>query len=256
VPNDPKLAAEEMRRLTEARRTSYDPWWFTFDGAELTPHEVVDLLADHLSEERIARLESVLDQRTMSLVLVVEGMVDSGNIAAMMRTAEGFGVQSFHTIDTARRYKHSRRTSQGAEKWLDRWRWTSPTECVVDLRRQGLRIVAAHVDESAAPLGSVDFSPPTALVVGNELEGVSEEMLTLADETVMIPINGFVQSFNVSVATALCLDAARRDRTASLGSHGDVDHETRSRLRAIWYQKSVPHARDIILRKLQDRSSV
>jgi tRNA (guanosine-2'-O-)-methyltransferase len=253
VPNDPKLAAAEMRRLTQARRTSHDPWWFTFEGAELTPLEVVDLLADHLSDERIARLETVLDQRTMSLVLVVEGMVDSGNIAAMMRTAEAFGVQSFHTIDTARAYKHSRRTSQGAEKWLDRWRWTSPADCVVELRRQGYRIVAAHVDEAAVPIGAVDFSVPTAVVVGNELEGVSDEMLALVDATTMIPISGFVRSFNVSVATALCLDAARRSRVAAQGSHGDLDDDARSRLRAIWYQKSVPHARDIIKRKLSDR---
>ena len=207
---------------------------------------------EHISAERIDRIEDVLDERTMSLAVIVEGTVDSGNIAAMMRTVEAYGVQSFHTIDTARSYKHSRRTSQGAEKWLDRWRWISPADCVVELRRQGFRVVAAHVDEEAEPIDAIDFSIPTALVFGNELDGVSDEMLALVDATTMIPMSGFVQSLNVSVATALCLDAARRNRFAVLGAHGDLDDRSRRRLRAIWYQKSVPNARGILERKLQD----
>ncbi len=253
MPNDRKLAAAEMRRLTRGRRTSLDPEWFTFGDEVLEPDEIVGLLAPFLTAERIDRIEEVLDQRTTSLAIVVEGMVDSGNIAAMMRTAEAFGVQSFHTIDTARAYKHSRRTSQGAEKWLDRWRWTSPADCLVTLRRQGFCIVAAHVDPEATAIDDIDFSIPTALVFGNELEGVSDELLALADVTVVIPISGFVQSFNVSVAAALCLDAARRDRIAQLGRHGDLSREERERLRAVWYHKSVPHARKLIARALAER---
>lgn len=253
VPNNRKLAAAEMLRLTRARRTSEDPWWLTFGEARLEPETIVELLAPHLTVERMRRIDAVLDERTLSLAVVVEGMVDSGNIAAIMRTAEAFGVQSFHTIDTARSYKHSRRTSQGAEKWLDRWRWSSSAECAVALRRNGYRIVAAHLDHAATDLEDFDFTAPTALVFGNELDGVSDEMLALVDATVVIPISGFVQSFNVSVATALCLDAARRDRIARRGHHGDLAPQDRNRLRAIWFQKSVPNARKIVERALADR---
>lgn len=237
-----------MRRLTAARRTSADPWWFTFDGAVVTPEAIASQLRSHLTDERVHRIEEVLDARTTRLAVVVEGMVDTGNIAAVMRTAEGFGVQPFHTIDTAAGYKHSRRTSRGAEKWLDRWRWKSPADCVEYLRNGGFRIVAAHLSPGATPIAEADFSAPTALVFGNELYGLSREMLAAADAEVMIPISGFVQSFNVSVAAALCLAAARRDRIAKLGRHGDLAAEERDRLRAIWYQKTVPHARHIITR--------
>ncbi len=254
MPNDRALAAAEMRRLTAARRTSLDPEWFTFGGRVLTPDEVVARMGPYLTNERRQRIESVLAARTMSLALVVEGMVDTGNIAAVMRTAEAFGIQGFHTIDSARAYKHSRRTSQGAEKWIDRWRWLSPAECVVHLRERGHRIVAAHVDDAAVSIDEVDFSLPTALVFGNELAGLSDEMLALADATAMVPIDGFVQSFNISVAAALCLAQARRDRVARLGRHGDLDPADRDRLRAVWYLKSVPHARQVVERLLADEA--
>ena len=252
MPNDPKLAATEMRRLSAARRTSHDPWWFEIGGAKLTPDDVVSLLRPYLTDERVQRIEEVLDERTTSLAVVVEGMVDTGNIAAVMRTADGFGVQSFHAIDTAARYKHSRRTSQGAEKWLDRWRWESAAECAVHLRESGMRVLAADVSESALSIDDVDFSYPTALVFGNELEGLSGEMRALSDGIVTIPISGFVQSLSISVAAALCLDAARRDRIARRGHHGDLGADDRRRLRAVWYQKSVPNVRPLLERLVAD----
>ncbi len=252
MPNDPRLAATEMRRLIAARRTSRDPWWFEIGDAKLTPDHVVSLLRPYLTDERVQRIEEVLDERTTSLAVVVEGMVDTGNIAAVMRTADGLGVQSFHAIDTAARYKHSRRTSQGAEKWLDRWRWESPADCVIFLRESGYRVLAADISEGALPIDEVDFSQPTALAFGNELEGLSGEMLAMVDGVVTIPISGFVQSFNISVAAALCLDAARRDRVTRLGRHGDLNDEVRRRLRAIWYQKSVPNVRALLARLVGD----
>ncbi len=244
-----------MRRLTIGKRNSQDPSWFEFGDVTLEPDGVVRRLAPLLTAERIARIEEVLDARTRSLTVVVEGMVDTGNVAAVLRTAEGFGVQEVHTIDTAAGYKHSKRTSRGAEKWLDRWRWKSPDECVAWLRHNGFRIVAGHLDPAAVPISEVDFSLPTALVFGNEFSGLSDGMVALADTTAMIPIDGFIQSYNISVAAALCLSHARRDRIARLGSAGDLSSTDRRTLRAVWYLKTVPHSAKVIERILADEAN-
>ena len=251
MPSDPVAARYEMRRLL-TRRTSRDPEWFTFGDRTLSPAEVIALLEPYATRERLAKIDEVLDRRTSSLTVVVEGMVDTGNVAAVLRTADGFGVQDFHAIDTARSYKHSKRTSQGAEKWIDRYRWRSPAECVAYLHETGFDVVAAHLGPESSPVDQVDLTGKTALVFGNELEGLSDELLALADERVYIPITGFVQSFNISVAAALCLYEARRQRMATTGSHGDLDPADRERLRAVHVMKSVRHHRQIIERLLAD----
>ena len=147
MPNDPVFAAKEMARLASSRRTSFDDAWFMRAGLMRTPEQIIEVLDAHLTDARTERIEAALDGRTRNLVVVVEGMVDTGNIAAVMRTSDGFGVQEVHTIDTAGSYKHSKRTSQGAEKWLDRFRWRSVDDCVAALRRSGRRVASLPVRE-------------------------------------------------------------------------------------------------------------
>jgi tRNA (guanosine-2'-O-)-methyltransferase len=252
MPSDPVVARYEMRRLL-TRRTTRDPEWFTFGGRTLTPAEIIALLEPFATEERIAKIDAVLERRTASLTVAVEGMVDTGNVAAVLRTADGFGIQDFHAIDTARSYKHSKRTSQGAEKWIDRYRWRSPAECVAHLHETGFDVVAAHLDPDAVPIDQVDLTQRTALVLGNELDGLSDEMLALADQRAFIPITGFVQSFNISVAAALCLYEARRQREAAATGYGDLDPADRERLRAVYVMKSVRHHRQLVERFLADQ---
>lgn len=254
MPNDKKVAASEMRRLME-QGTTRDPDWFRFGDRVLAPSEVIELLDSFVTEDRKRRIDAVLDQRTYNLTVVVDGMVDTGNVAAVMRTADGFGLQSFHAIDTAGTYKHSRRTSQGAQKWLDRYRWRAMGPCVEYLRHRGYRLVAAHLDPAATPIDSVDFGEPTALVFGNELAGVSPELLDVVDETVFIPISGFVESYNISVAAGICLQQARTDRIARLGRHGDLTRSDRDRLRAVFMMKSVKHHRPVIERLLAEATA-
>lgn len=238
-----------MARLAQSRSSSYDEAWFRRAGAIRRPEEILDALDPHLTPARKDRLATALDGRTRNVVVVVEGMVDTGNIAAVMRTADGFGIQEVHTVDTATSYKHSRRTSQGAEKWLDRIRWRSVGDCVRWQRNAGRRIVAAHLDEDAVPIDAYDFTQPTALVFGNEYAGLSDEMLASADDMVAVPIAGMIQSFNISVAAGICLFRARQQRLEKLGRHGDLAQHDRTRLHAIWAMKSVPKV-DALLERI------
>ena len=255
MASDPKVARKEMDGLLRGGRlTTFDPSWFEYSGQRLNSEQIVDILRPHLTERRLATIDRTLAARTYNLAAVVDGMVDTGNVAAVMRSADAFGVQAFYAVDRAASYKHSRRTAQGVRKWVDRWVFKTGPDCISALRERNYRIVVADLAEDAVPVDEVDFSVRSALVLGNELAGVSDEFRAAADVTMMIPMSGFTQSLNISVAAAIALHQARRDRIERLGSHGDLDSADIERLRAVYAVKSVKKARQIIERHLADVS--
>jgi tRNA (guanosine-2'-O-)-methyltransferase len=206
-----------------------------------------------MTERRLERIRSVVAERTRTVVPVVEGLVNTGNVSAVMRSAEALGYQDLHVVrGDNERYKHSKRTTQGAQHWLDVWRWQEADRCVTHFHERGYRVVAMHLDADARPIDRLDFTRPTALVFGNEAEGVSAAMRSAVDQTVMIPITGFTESFNVSVAAALGLYHARQDRLRRQGAHADLSPDAQHRLIARFCLRSVSHAKKILARKLAE----
>src|SRR5690606_24227591 len=132
----------------------------------------------------------------------------------------------------------SARAAQGAHKWLDLATYDDVAAFADAARAAGYAIVATHLSADAVPIAAYDFTRPTALVFGNEAEGVSEALLARADANVHLPIDGFVQSYNVSVAAALALYHARRDRLARQGRHGDLTADEQAILTAHYYLRS------------------
>lgn len=120
----------------------------------------------------------------------------------------------------------------GAEKWLDIELWDSVQDCFKALKSRGYRIATTHVGMDAVSIYDMDWSYPTAIVVGNESRGISDEALGLSDLHCSIPMNGMVDSFNVSVAAGILMHHAVCDRTSRLGSHGDLTVEERQILLA------------------------
>lgn len=253
MASDPELAQKEMDGLLRGGRlTSFDPSWFEYGGETVAADRIVELLQPHLTQQRLAAIDETLANRTYNLAVVVDGMVDTGNVAAVMRSADAFGVQAFYAVDRSATYKHSKRTAQGVRKWVDRYVFRSAAETIETLRDRGYRIVVADIGAGAVPVDSVDFSLRSALVFGNELQGLSDEFREAADVMVTIPMSGFVQSLNISVAAAICLYEARRYRIIRMGSHGDLAPEDISRLRAVFAVKSVKKARKILERYLAE----
>ncbi len=203
---------------------------------------LTELLREQLTEERRAKIEEVLDNRTLTVIPVMDGIHDLGNAAAVLRSAEGMGYQEAHIIDTQTEYKRSKRVTQGADKWVDVHRWDSPKRCVQSLQARGYEVVATDLDADVE-LSEIDFTSPTALVFGNERDGVSDEVLGACDRRCIIPIQGFVQSYNISVAAALSLYEALRQRQQRRGTQGDLTADERRVLRAHYYLRSVnrPH---------------
>lgn len=223
-------------------------------GRSVDPAFVIERLSDFVSEERQRKIDAVLEARTRTIVPVVEGIVNMGNVSAVMRTSEALGFQDMHIVTGSNRFKDSRRTSIGAEKWLDVYHWERTADCAMSLKNAGYRIVATHVDASARDVSEFDFTEPTAIVLGNEMDGVSDEMLDVADAHCILPMEGFVQSYNISVAASIALYHAYRDRLARRGRNGDLTRDERLELRAAFYLRSVRGGEQILRRALREQA--
>jgi tRNA (guanosine-2'-O-)-methyltransferase len=165
--------------------------------------DTIRLLADHLTPERATRLDEVLRHRSLHVVPVLENIYDRGNVSAVMRSSEAFGFLRMCLVDApGARFKAANRVSKGAEKWLDTRSYSAASDVVHDLRRDGYQLWATDLDTEHT-IDSIDWSRPTAIVLGNEKDGVSAEMRGLVDGRFRIPMLGFAQSFNISVAAAL-----------------------------------------------------
>ena len=221
---------------------------------------VQEVLAPYLSDARRARVEAVVAARAFGVVPVLEGLVDPGNVNAVLRSAEGLGFGAAHAValagDAAEHVRQlgtgdpapsadrraSRRASQGAHKWVEVGAWDEPAAYVDWVHARGGRVAVTALRDDALPVEEWDFTVPTALVVGNEHAGASDAMIRAADAALLLPLDGFVQSYNVSVAAALALSHARADRLRRAGRHADLDADRQRLLAAHYTARAVPLA--------------
>eukprot|EP01147_Barroeca_monosierra_P009928 gene9928-2111_t len=173
-------------------------------------------LGSLLTPERFSRIASVAAARINSLACVVEGLYDTGNISAIQRSCDAFGIHHFHTIRrfSEDRMKQHRRISKGSEKWLSLRHWTSSHECIAYLKQQGYDIAVTANGPTSVDIADIDLQRPTAFVFGNELSGLSSEILSTANFAVKVPQFGMVDSLNVSVAAGCVLHTASQKHRA------------------------------------------
>ena len=214
-----------------------------------------DILYPHLTDERTERLESVLRQRTRDVVLVVNGIDKPHNYMALLRTAEAMGVQDVYIVLLPGQTPSfvSDAVTQGAHKWLTLRYYEMWAEARDELRTKGYRLIATYLSERSKDFGVLDLSGRIALVMGNELLGMSEQDAADCDECVVLPMHGFSQSYNVSVAAALCLQRIFLGREA-LGLGRSMPEEEALDLRDEWYRKAVKHS-EAILQKARSGES-
>ncbi len=180
-------------------------------GGKIYPcDQVIEVLKKWVTPERLSRIERVISGRSKDLVTVMENIYDCGNTSAVMRSAEAFGFHLFHQIVENNSFREVRRVTQGAEKWLIQYHHKTTGDCMDCLKKQGYRIYVTDL-RNGRPIDELSFNKPVALCFGNEKSGASEELIQQADERVYIPMEGFVQSFNISVAAALCFQHIHRE---------------------------------------------
>lgn len=162
---------------------------------------------------RLEKLRHVLGHRQKDLTLVLANIHDPHNVSAIYRSCDAFGVARVHLYYTDTAFPHlSGRSSASARKWVESERYKEPQLLAARLHEQGMRIYATSCSPSARPMSDCDFTKPSAIIMGNEHSGVAPELSAMVDDELYIPMYGMIQSFNVSVAAALILSEASRQR--------------------------------------------
>lgn len=229
-----------MRRTSESVTPAADllaertPW-----AAHLDREQVIEALEPWVTTERRARLLNVLDARVGSVTVLMDAPHDPHNAAAVVRTCEAFGLPEIHIVPRAEEPLMARSVSRGAEHWVDVTIHPTPRVAIDALHAQGFSLVATH---PAGELTKEDLAklPRVALLLGNEHDGLRDELTRAADHSVRIPMRGFVESLNVSVAAAVLLSAATEQRP------GDLSPDQKRTLYARGLYRSLPRAADFL----------
>lgn len=187
-----------------------------------------------MTPRRFERISEVVSKRQKYLTIVLENIHDPHNVSAILRSADAVGIGEVYLIYNTNKFpKIGRVSSASAKKWVDLRKFSSVESCFGELRSRKFRIYSTYVGENApgSSLYDLDLSKRTAIVLGNEHDGVSNEVVEQSDANFSIPMYGMIRSLNVSVAAAVCMYEAMRQRERA-GLYGKNQH-TRSELSAM-----------------------
>lgn len=167
------------------------------------------VLSEHLTPRKRELFDSIASLRTRHLTLVLEDVYQAQNSSAVLRSMESWGIQDIYAIENSNTFLMHRRIAKGAFDWLTVHRFhehkNNTLACMADLKSKGYKVVATALHKNAIPLEELDITQKTAIVMGTELSGVSDAILEQADENVVIPMHGFTESLNVSVAASVIM---------------------------------------------------
>jgi tRNA (guanosine-2'-O-)-methyltransferase len=200
---------------------------------------IIRVLEPLAGDRRKQRITSVIESRVGNVTLLMDAPHDPHNGAALLRTCDAFGVPELHVVEREEAFLAARTVTKGTERWVDLVRHDKAETAIAHLRRRAYTLVATHPEGRLSP-EDLPKVPKLCLVLGNERDGICEALVAAATESVRVPMRGFVESLNVSVAGALLLRAAVQDRP------GDLPSEERERLYALGLLSSVPRALDIL----------
>lgn len=193
-----------------------------------------------MTPERRDKLYAVLSRRQPDITVVLENVFDPHNISAVMRTCDAVGVQDIFILNTRipRHKKWGAKSSSSAAKWLTVHQYENVEECFYSLRKRYSKILTTHLSTDAISLYEIDMTESIALVFGNEHNGVSEEIRALADGNFVIPQAGIIRSLNISVACAVTLyEAYRQKNNAGHYNRDNMDDVMKQGLLEEWSLK-------------------
>ena len=209
--------------------------------------ELLTYLEHFITEERKERFLQVISARTNHFTVAMEDVFQMHNTSAVVRTCEVFGVQQAHSIEERFGKRLDAKIAMGAQKWVDVFRYNDTQSCIDALRAQGYQIVATTPHKDAYFLNDFDISKKSAFFFGTEKEGLSEQVLSQADTYLKIPMVGFTESLNISVAVAIVLqqltDKLRRSQVA-----WQLTEEERLNTLINWTKKSIRNVKDVLKR--------
>ena len=196
-----------------------------------------------INEERKERIAAILRQKQPTLQVMLDNVSNSQNISAIIRSCDGVGVLNlYYTSADNLDLRVHKTITQGTHRWLNRKRIESldKVEFLKQKQAEGFQVVVTHLEEKSVSFSKVDYTKPTVLVMGNERDGISKEVLAVANANIIIPMRGMAQSLNVSVATALILYEAGRQRDeAKMYDEPQLTAENREKIMEEWIYRDV-----------------
>jgi tRNA (guanosine-2'-O-)-methyltransferase len=200
---------------------------------------IARVLESFITAERQARFQRVFAARVDAVTVVMDAPHDPHNGAAVLRSCDAFGVQRLHVVERVEGFLASNTVARGSERWVEVRAYASPAEAIGALGASGHELVATHPEGELCP-GDLRGIPRLALVLGNERDGIHDELRSACRRAVRIPMRGFAESLNVSVTAAILLEHA------TAGRQGDLGEAEKRFLYARALVLTVPHAVEVL----------
>ncbi|MCH2669700.1 MAG: tRNA (guanosine(18)-2'-O)-methyltransferase TrmH [Gammaproteobacteria bacterium] len=166
-----------------------------------------------MTPERFNKIKTVLARRQPDLTVLTDNIHKSHNIAAVLRSCDAVGIHKIHAVSPDGQIHRHHMVSGGSRRWINVALHNDASDAVTNLRKEGWQLIAAHPARTSIDYRAIDYTKKTAIILGSELEGLASQLIDEADKAVIIPMEGMVASLNVSVAAALILYEAQRQRS-------------------------------------------
>jgi tRNA (guanosine-2'-O-)-methyltransferase len=211
--------------------------------------ETFDYLKQFLTDERLSKIEHFSQESSDFVLPVMEDVYQFRNAAAIVRSVEACGFHHVVALEEENVFNPNLKVTKGAETWVKVEKMPNNLDSLKEIKNRGYKILAVSPENNATMLPDYEVKEPIALVFGTELEGVSDEILDFADETLAIPMYGFTKSFNVSVAAAICMYELKQKLMKS-GIEYQLSDQKLLELKIRWAKNSIKSSEQILERFL------
>ena len=211
--------------------------------------ETFDYLKQFLTDERLSKIEHFSQESSDFVLPVMEDVYQFRNAAAIVRSVEACGFHHVVALEEENVFNPNLKVTKGAETWVKVEKIPNNLDSLKEIKNRGYKILAVSPENNATMLPDYEVKEPIALVFGTELEGVSDEILEFADETLAIPMYGFTKSFNVSVAAAICMYELKQKLMKS-GIDYKLSEEKLLEMKIRWAKNSIKSSEQILERFL------
>ncbi|WP_024772855.1 TrmH family RNA methyltransferase [Aquimarina macrocephali] len=209
--------------------------------------KLLEYLESFLTPRRQGLNKKVLEQRTNHFTVAVEDVYQLHNTSAVIRSCDVFGVQNVHVIEEINAKRIDREIAMGAQKWVDVNRYSTTKECLATLQNQGYQIVATTPHDDSKVLQDFNVDKPAAFFFGREQQGLSDQVLEMADARLHIPMVGFTESLNISVSAAIILQHVT-STLKETNINWQLSEEEKLEKRMEWAKKVIKSHEQIIAR--------
>ncbi len=220
----------------------------------MNSQKIFEYLKQFLTEERLSKIEFYAQESSDFVLPVMEDIFQFRNAAAIVRSVEACGFHKIVAMESENEFNPNLRVTKGAETWVEVEKMPHQLESLKKIKERGYKILAVSPEKNATMLPDYNLKEPVALVFGTEKEGVTEEILDFADETLAIPMYGFTKSFNVSVAAAICFYDLKQKLVKS-----DFDYKLSNEklwdLKVRWAKNSIKSGEEILQKFLKEQAT-